>query len=294
MLAEYLRFLATNQNLDVVISDMSGFLTAHEALNRVLQPYLNHMNSYCMYVKANQTLWARCIILKEKLMLRCSRSQGLFFGTCHCGVGEYVLPLRTRFGLSGFISATGYRSDPAALSRRLPAAARRYQLNEQDLQKLYDQSMRQTGQDDLSGLVGLHLPVVALLLNQVIDAFWSREQDATMDNQRQSMRLIARAMDYMNEMYAHVTDLDEIARYCNISKSHLQHLFQSCRKQSVWETLQTIRMEEARRLLTETDHPVSLLASMVGYNDANYFSTVFARENGMPPRRYRQHNRQTR
>ena len=241
MLAEYLRFLATNQNLDVVISDMSGFLTAHEGLNRVLQPYLNHMNPYCMYVKANQTLWARCIILKEKLMKRCNRSHGLFFGTCHCGVGEFVLPLRTRFGLSGFISATGYRSDQAELSRRLSATARRYQLNEQDLLDLYDKAMRRTGSEDQPGTVELHLSVVALLLKQVINAVWSREQDAAMDSQRQSMRLIARAMDYMNEMYANVADLDEIARYCNISKSHLQHLFQACRKQSVWETLQTIR-----------------------------------------------------
>ncbi|NLM78646.1 MAG: helix-turn-helix transcriptional regulator [Ruminococcaceae bacterium] len=289
LLARYLRFLVEEQKLDVIIFDSAGFLGAHEALSQILQPYMNHMNDYCMYVKSNQSLWARCIVLKERLLRRCGRDDNLFFGTCHCGVGEFILPLRTRFGLSGYISASSYRGTDTSPGRRLAATSRRYLLDEKVLRQRFDDALKQPPEDSRS--LALHLSVVALLLNQAIDAVWQQEEQEELDNRRPTMRLIARAVDYMNEMYATLDSVDEIAAYCNCSKSHLQHLFQAYRCQSVWSTLQAIRMEKARRLLLETDHPVYLLATLAGYRDPNYFSVVFNRFYGVSPRRFRQMNR---
>jgi hypothetical protein len=170
LLARYLRFLVEEQKLDVIIFDSAGFLGAHEALSQILQPYMNHMNDYCMYVKSNQSLWARCIVLKERLLRRCGRDDNLFFGTCHCGVGEFILPLRTRFGLSGYISASSYRGTDTSPGRRLAATSRRYLLDEKVLRQRFDDALKQPPEDSRS--LALHLSVVALLLNQAIDAVW--------------------------------------------------------------------------------------------------------------------------
>lgn len=288
MLAEYLDFLKTEQKLDIVVFDRTGMFAAHDVLDRVLQPYLNHTNPYCMHVKSNQTLWAHCIILKEQVLQRCSRQSKAFFGTCHCGVGEYVQPLWTRLGLTGFISATGYRAEPDLLARRLPSTASKYNLNADNLQSIYNQELRP--QDGKPQQVMMQLSLLAWLLRAIVDENLTQE-NALSSGQWQPLCLIARALDYINEMYANNLTLEEIARYCNCSKSHLQHLFQTHRRQTVWQYLQKARMEKARRLLIETEWPISHLAAMVGFNDANYFSTVFSRDSGLSPRRYRQMNR---
>lgn len=289
LLAEYLSFLTDDLGLDVVISDMSGILDAHPPLNQVFQPYKSHKNPYCMYVKNNQTLWSQCIILKEKLMQRCQARPAGFFGTCHCGVGEYVLPIVCQGRLTGFLSATGYRTDLDRLERRLPITAHRFALEETILRDLYDAHMREPVGN--TARIIMHLSLVARMLTDWIE---KKTVDAGAEDciQIQSGKLIARALDFMNEMYANPIELAEIARYCACSKSHLQHLFQQIRGKTVWETLLEIRMDKARRLLHETDLPIYNLAAMVGFNDANYFSTVFSRIHHQSPRQYRQEWRQ--
>lgn len=49
------------------------------------------------------------------------------------------------------------------------------------------------------------------------------------------------------------------------------------------EYINTIRIEEAKRLLLTTNHSVSDVAGMVGYDNISYFSTVFRKYAGMSP-----------
>ncbi|MDE6063314.1 MAG: AraC family transcriptional regulator [Lachnospiraceae bacterium] len=48
-----------------------------------------------------------------------------------------------------------------------------------------------------------------------------------------------------------------------------------------------LRMDEAKRLLTERDIPVSDAAEKSGFRDAGYFSTVFKKQEGMSPVEYK-------
>lgn len=290
LLAEYLTFLTDDLGLDIVVSDMSGFFEADPLLNQVMRPYKTHKNPYCMHVKNNQTLWSQCIILKEKLMHRCQSQQAGFFGTCHCGVGEYVLPIVCQGRLTGFLSATGYRTDTERLGLWLPMTAHRYALEETTLRDLYDCHMREPVENPAR--IIMHLGIVARMLTAWVEKTTADTGQGEVF-QVQSGKLIARALDFMNEMYANPIELAEIARHCACSKSHLQHLFQQNRGKTVWETLLDIRMDKARRLLQETDLPIYSLAAMVGFNDANYFSTAFSRIHRQSPRQYRQERRQT-
>ena len=47
------------------------------------------------------------------------------------------------------------------------------------------------------------------------------------------------------------------------------------------------RMEEAARLLRDTDDKTYLIAEKTGFVDANYFSSVFKKHFGLSPSRYR-------
>jgi AraC-like DNA-binding protein len=47
------------------------------------------------------------------------------------------------------------------------------------------------------------------------------------------------------------------------------------------------KLVEARKLLAESDLPVASVARSVGFADPAYFTRMFTREVGMPPRRWR-------
>ena len=48
-----------------------------------------------------------------------------------------------------------------------------------------------------------------------------------------------------------------------------------------------VRMEQAARLLRDTEDKTYLIAEKTGYTDPNYFSYVFRRRFGVTPSKYR-------
>jgi YesN/AraC family two-component response regulator len=52
-----------------------------------------------------------------------------------------------------------------------------------------------------------------------------------------------------------------------------------------------LKIQRACRLLDTTALPVGLVGARVGYEDPYYFSRIFRRVMGYPPRRYRQVHR---
>ena len=51
--------------------------------------------------------------------------------------------------------------------------------------------------------------------------------------------------------------------------------------------LTSVRLEEAVKLLNTTDDKTYMIATKVGYQEANYFSYVFKKQFGIAPSRYR-------
>ena len=51
--------------------------------------------------------------------------------------------------------------------------------------------------------------------------------------------------------------------------------------------LRVLRLEEARRLLTETDATIAAIAERCGFSSANYFALFFKRETGLTPTAWR-------
>jgi AraC-like DNA-binding protein len=51
--------------------------------------------------------------------------------------------------------------------------------------------------------------------------------------------------------------------------------------------MQEAKLSLARRLLRESDLPITEIADVLGYDDPLYFSRLFRREVGLSPRDYR-------
>ena len=90
---------------------------------------------------------------------------------------------------------------------------------------------------------------------------------------------------------AHPGSIEALAREMDLSPSHFRTRFREEFGQSPAAYLKRLRLEEAMRLLRETDLPIKAIAQRLGYRDLANFYRAFRRGAGSPPARYRQQQR---
>lgn len=79
----------------------------------------------------------------------------------------------------------------------------------------------------------------------------------------------------------------QLAREFCISETSLKTNFKMVFQDSIKEYLRKVRMEEAARLLRETNATVSQIAAQVGYTNQSKFAAVFKNIHGVSPLSYR-------
>ena len=72
-----------------------------------------------------------------------------------------------------------------------------------------------------------------------------------------------------------------------VSNSYFSTIFKKKTGKSFIGYLTDYRMDQASRLLIETNEKSYIIAKKVGYTDPNYFSYVFKRKFGVAPSKYR-------
>jgi LacI family transcriptional regulator len=79
----------------------------------------------------------------------------------------------------------------------------------------------------------------------------------------------------------------EVAAATGLSRRSLEIKFRAAVGKTIREEIQRIRLDHAKRMLRETDLPISKIAESSGYNSASYLTQVFRRELGVAPNQYR-------
>lgn len=81
--------------------------------------------------------------------------------------------------------------------------------------------------------------------------------------------------------------LRDVARELGVTSGHLTTVVRRRTGRTVQDWIIERRMAEARNLLSNTNLPISEIARRVGILDPAYFSRMFRRIHGTPPRRWR-------
>lgn len=84
--------------------------------------------------------------------------------------------------------------------------------------------------------------------------------------------------------------IDEICSDFNISHSYLCKLFKNQSNMTAKRTIIKIRLEEAQKLLLNTNLSVKQIAYSVGFSDDAYFMKTFKKEFNITPSEYRKSN----
>lgn len=124
-------------------------------------------------------------------------------------------------------------------------------------------------------------------------ADWLRAETArfagvlTQLSARKPPGVIERALAYVERHYMERCSLHDAAAHVYLNAKYFSDLFKRETGHGYVHHLTKVRMEKAAILLSNTDRKVTDISQAVGYDDSNYFSTVFRKEYGLSPNEYR-------
>lgn len=93
---------------------------------------------------------------------------------------------------------------------------------------------------------------------------------------------------YFAEHYADNFSMDEVAEHVGVTRQYISQLFKKRYSTTMVDYLSQYRIEQAKRLLAETQMKVTDIGSSVGFNNKSYFTKVFKLNTGITPSDYRE------
>lgn len=107
-------------------------------------------------------------------------------------------------------------------------------------------------------------------------------------NEKQYSKKINMCLDYIAKNIYNDITANALANYLQINPSYLSDIFKKEVGIPLKQYIQRERVEEAKRILTLTQYPVSTICHMLNFHDQSYFIKVFKRFTSITPKQYRE------
>lgn len=98
---------------------------------------------------------------------------------------------------------------------------------------------------------------------------------------------LKKALDYIHNNYTYDIQITDIAKYLSIDRTYLYKLFMANKNISPQQYLITYRLKVAKKLLSDSDLPISEIAYSCGFKDASSFNKHFKKHVHTTPFLYR-------
>ena len=100
--------------------------------------------------------------------------------------------------------------------------------------------------------------------------------------------VVAAAVRYMDEHFAGPVRIEQVASRACLSPHRFTEVFSEAMGRTPRDYLRHLRVERAKTLLTESDHSITEVALLSGFNEAAYLTRVLRAATGLTPRAFRQ------
>lgn len=127
-------------------------------------------------------------------------------------------------------------------------------------------------------LINLYIEEILILLDRFREDF--------LPNLNETDKIIHKISRYIAQNYTQDLSLDSLSRQFSLSSAHLSRRFKAVAGMGINEYITYVRLLNAERLLKEGKLPITEIAGRCGFNDSNYFSTVFKKTKGITPLKF--------
>jgi len=123
-----------------------------------------------------------------------------------------------------------------------------------------------------------------------------REEKLTLDSNlsstQRTVELLLKQLEQNQDTLAYPWTIKKLAQACGLGTTQFTKHCKRLTNLSPTEYLNAKRLENAKRLLLETDLNVLQISLQCGFSSSQYFATVFRRQEGITPREFRKINGQ--
>lgn len=263
------------------IKTISGFLDSISELTGFSALWKNASGGGEEGISKHQTLHCNpfCKKIKRKHIVKCLENVGLiraeserkkrpFFHKCHAGAVELIVPIF----LDGAYEGAIFIGTARRKNSRCP-----YHRFEREFAEL-PYCDRKT----LKAVEKI-IKLLARFIAENKNLHLKELQFRNVKNEK-----IQKALEFMHKNYSSSLSAVEVAKGCNLSPSRFIHLFRETTGKTFSESLTKMRIEEAKKLLRETNIKIYDVAIATGFSEQSYFGAVFKKCSGYSPKSYRQ------
>ena len=265
----YIHYLKTKCDLSVSLHmyDYNNLINLS-----ALIPFSFHDNSYCVYVKTCKDAYGQCCLKQTKTKIK-SRN-GAYLGSCYAGVQEYVYPIYNAEEPIGFVCVSGYQCENA--ESRLNSVSQKYDLGFEKLSAFYNTlKTKIPPKDEVDTLIH---PLCEMLELAYIQ---SKKKPYYLQS------FAERVAHYLVVNHTKKISSKDVCEHFSCSRSYMSREFNRYTGKTMREYLTELRIKDALTLLENSSLSVSEISYSVGFNDSNYFSSVFKSNIGISPQEYR-------
>lgn len=102
----------------------------------------------------------------------------------------------------------------------------------------------------------------------------------------QSDKIVFEVSDFIRKNYDKDISLKMLCKHFAVNESYLSKKFKAVSGTGISEYISYVRIMNAEILLKQSKYTISEIAYKCGFNDSNYFSTVFKKIKGLSPLKY--------
>ena len=150
----------------------------------------------------------------------------------------------------------------------------------EEVESLFDRFKHYVGMDGELGDAVRKIHALAIL------SFICRHKKEVTPEVSDTDRIAHQVSEYISANYCEELSLSVLSRKFSISESHLSRKFKEVVGIGLNEYITFVRIINAERLLREGKHSITEVATECGFNDPNYFSTVFKKLKGVTPLKF--------
>ncbi len=127
----------------------------------------------------------------------------------------------------------------------------------------------------------LHSKILSLL-----DLVLSDSKKLTSVN-RKNYQIVSDAKEYIKTNFNTSINLEDIAHSIHLSPIYFHNIFSEATGISPHKYLINCRIDNAKKLLWDSEIPISVVAEKTGFGSQQYFNKIFKKETGITPATYR-------
>lgn len=268
-------FTVKKEEIISVLSELhkiSGFRISLHGMNfEEIAAYPEESLPFCAYIHKQRGEHAKCLKSDAEACKKVRSSESALIYKCRYGLTEVICPLHTLGSPAGYL---------------MMGQARDESVSESKLKEVLSLFGIKSEASELAKSIPSISAEKTVSFSKImtICAEYMTLINALPGNKPSTAELTRL---YVYENFREKITMQDICTALGRTKSAICPAFKEKYGTTVMDYLTELRIEEAKKMLTETDMTVSEISDEVGFSDTSYFSKVFFKTVGESPSHYR-------